>query len=74
MPPEEKNPELNVLFYFIFLQRQPVYLEPNEKENYICEYKASWRVLKCIFKICISAVHYALLSATDMNFICSSRR
>lgn len=46
-----------LLFCFIFLQFQPMYLEPDEKGNYICEYKASWRVLKRIFKICISVVH-----------------
>lgn len=44
-----------------------------KKENDICEYKASQRVLKFIFKICIGAVHYALFSATDINCICSPR-
>lgn len=73
MPPEEKNPELNVLLYFIFRQCQPIHLELNEKGNYVCEYKASWRILECIFRICISAVYYTSLSATDMNYICSPR-
>lgn len=54
-----KDPELNVSFYFIFLQCQPIYSEPNEKGSYICEYKASWRV-KNVFLKFVSVLYIML--------------